>query len=329
MQRLWLSILQSFHALSPARRRFVLIAGSLAALCLLTLLTTSRNEKLSPSHTPATANQTVAGNAEFLPEESYAGVDHKEVSKIAALPAPDYDLHGTRPLSAAGEPRIAYAAELAVLTKEFAHSRSSMEEILERHRGYTAKLRMVGQTSGSTLSATLKIPASEYASALADLKSVGNVERDEEVADEIVQQRGDLEARLQNAQNTERRFQQLLKDRNSRSTDLASMQRQLAALHNDIAQLEAQRNTFDNRVVFSNIHFALREERIIPAESISAQLRGAVAAGLSDAAHSLSALLLILATYGPSFLLWAAILFFPVRKLWRRWHLSYPRAQAA
>src|SRR5258708_3396587 len=32
-------------------------------------------------------------------------------------------------------PMIAHAAELAVATKEFAHSRSTLEEILERHHG--------------------------------------------------------------------------------------------------------------------------------------------------------------------------------------------------
>ncbi len=158
-----------------------------------------------------------------------------------------------------------------------------MEEILEKHRGYTARLRMIGHSSGSILSATLKVPASEYSSALADLKAVGNIEQDEEAADEIVQQRGDIEGRLQNAQNEERKLQLLLKDRDSKMLDPAALDRQLTALHNEIVQMELQRHTFDNRIVFSNIHFSLREQREIPVESISAQLRAAANAGLSDA----------------------------------------------
>src|SRR6266851_3715764 len=104
------------------------------------------------------------------------------------------------------EPRIAYSAELSVVTKEFAHSRSSLEEILDRHRGYVAKLRMVGQPSGSVLSATLRVPSSEYRSALTELKGVGLVDHEEEAADEITQQHGELEARLVNAQNEEQRL---------------------------------------------------------------------------------------------------------------------------
>jgi hypothetical protein len=187
---------------------------------------------------------------------------------------------------------------------------------------------MVGHPSSSTLSAALKVPASEYASALADLKSIGNVEQDEEAADEIIRQRGDIEARLENAQNNERRLQQLLKDREGKSIDPASVERQLAALHSDIVQMELRRHSFDDRVVFSNIHFSLREEHDAPAESISAQLRNAVAAGLYDAARSLSALLIVLVTYGPSFLLWAALLFFPARYVWRRTRVPLARETA-
>src|SRR5262245_3495115 len=204
-----------------------------------------------------------------------------------------------------------------------------MEEILENLRGYAAKLRMVGHPSSSTLSATLKVPASEYSSALSDLKSIGNVEQDEETADEIVQQRGDIEARLQNAQNAERKLQLLLKDRDSTVLDPAALDRRLTALHNDILQMELQRHSFDNRVVFSNIHFSLREEHEAPVESISAQLRSAAGSGLSDAVRGLSAILIVLVSYGPSLILWAAVLFFPARYLWRRSRPATPVREAA
>jgi hypothetical protein len=86
-------------------------------------------------------------------------------------------------------PMIAHAAELAVATKEFAHSRSTLEQILERHHGYAAKLRMVGQPSASMLTATLRVPSTEFTAAVTDLKTLGNVEGEEQTADEITQQR--------------------------------------------------------------------------------------------------------------------------------------------
>ena len=70
-----------------------------------------------------------------------------------------------------------------------------VEDILERHHSYAAKLRMVGQPTGSELTATLRVPSSEFAEAVNDLKTLGNVEREEQTADEITQQHADLEAR--------------------------------------------------------------------------------------------------------------------------------------
>ncbi len=78
---------------------------------------------------------------------------------------------------AGGVPRVTYSAEVGISTKEFVRARSTMEEILERHRGYVAKMRMMGQSSGSVLSATLRIPATEYALALSELKAIGNWNR--------------------------------------------------------------------------------------------------------------------------------------------------------
>ncbi|HWZ96828.1 MAG TPA: DUF4349 domain-containing protein [Candidatus Dormibacteraeota bacterium] len=323
----WHFISQEFVALSPARRRILLVAGSLVVLCLLTVLTSQHGMSkriLIPPQALATHEFENYAKSQTDTSSSFINNDAamKSLNAAEALSRGQY-------LSATGaEPRIAYSAELAVITKNFVHARSSMEDILEKHRGYAAKLRMVGQPSGSTLSATLKVPASEYPSALADLKSIGNVEQDEEAADEIVQQRGDIEARLQNAQNNERRLQLLLKDHDGKIIDLASIERQLATLHGDIVQMELQRHSFDNRVVFSNIHFSLREERDAPVETISAQLRSAAGSGLADAIHGLSALLLVLVSYGPSFVLWAAVLFFPARYLWRHSRVPLVRESA-
>lgn len=317
MRLSWQSIAQGFQSLSPARRRILLISGSLVVLCLLTVITSQRQKSTSsPPLQKTLATREFENYATNLSTDAESLMGNKQAARIP--PASESLSRNPYLLSEKGEPRILYSAELAITAKNFVHARSSMEEILEKHRGYAAKLRMVGQPFGSTLSATLKVPASEYPSALADLKAIGNVEQDEEAADEIVQQRGDIEARLQNAQNEERKLQLLLKDRDSKILDPAELDRRLTALHNDIVQMELQRHIFDNRVVFSNIHFSLREEHETPVESISTQLRNAAGSGLSDAVRGLSTILIVLVSYGPSFILWAAVLFFPARYLWRR-----------
>ena len=246
-----------------------------------------------------------------LQEEAAAtrGELKAQFGREAPLPAP--------PMSA-GNPLIAHTAELAVATKEFGRSRTSLEEILERHRGYAAKLRMVGQKSGSVLSATLRVPSTELSGTVSDLKALGDVEREEQAADEITQQHADLEARLTNARNTLQRLQLMLKQQTYPDGNVRELQRQIANISAEVARLEAERQGSEQRVVFANVFFTLRETVAAPAESFGGQLRAALASGFGDATASLSMLLVFLIGRGPVVLLWCAILWLPVRWVWRR-----------
>src|SRR5215813_10137488 len=327
MQRFLQSIAQPFLALFRAPRRLALVAAGLITLCVLTFLT-SHSSPVMIKKTPVGSSSAVTENMPAFEEPDklidLSRADNAERSRIAGglqsqayLSSLPNDSHN-----------IAYSADLGVITKDFLHARSSMEEILDRHRGYASRLRMAGHPSGSSLSATLKVPATEYSSALADLKSIGDVQQDEEAADEVIQQRGDIMARLQNVQNNERRLQELLKNRDDKSIDVDYVRRQLVALHAEIVRLELQRNSYDDKVVFSSIHFSLREARETPAETVSAQIRRAAASGLTDVVATLSAFLVFLVGYGPSFLLWGAIIFFPARYLWRRTRTPLARETA-
>lgn len=217
MKSPWLSQIPGFRSLSPAQRQILLAGASLLGLVLLTFHAATTGNK-SPQPGPAPISRTATETTSPLSVDVKTNI-LKEVSP-APMSSLAYEARTGEVAGVAGGPRITYSAELSVVTKEFARARLSMEDVLERHRGYTAKLRMVGQPSGSTLAATLRVPATEYRSALAELKAVGDVERDEESADEIAQQHGDLEARLQNAQNNERRLQQWLKDSSDKGPHL-------------------------------------------------------------------------------------------------------------
>jgi hypothetical protein len=315
------SIVVRFRAISPAQRRLV-FAGCLLAVVFLLFFTAANRVVRPGQHASPLSPNGGSLTGEVLPPDGVrsTGGDRKEVGALAPLGMLN-ERYSAAPVDSANafrEPRIAYSAELSVVTREFAHSRSSLEEILDRHRGYVAKLRMVGQPSGSVMSATLRVPSSEYRSALSELKAVGLVEHEEEAADEITQQHSELEARLVNAQNEEQRLQKLLQNRPDKSYDSASLSRQVALLRSEIERIETERSASGSRVSFANVFFSLREERTSPAETIGAKLRNAAVGGLSDALESVSTILLFLASRGPFLAFWAALLYFPARFFWRR-----------
>ena len=325
------SIVVRFRELFPAQRRLLLAGSLLASVSLLFIFASSKGVAPVHQYVPFAPYRGSQNSENASPDGIRSlGVDPKEATALMSSRLPPAVYPGG-PGDSAGlfpEPRIAYSAELSVVTKEFAHSRASLEEILERHRGYVAKLRLVGQPSGSVLSATLRVPSSEYRSALTELKAVGFVEHEEEAADEITQQHGELEARLVNAQNEEKRILRLLQDRTGQTNDSGTLQRQVASLRREIERMETDRYASGSRVSFANVSFSLREERTTPAETIGAKLRNAAVSGLSDAFESISTILLFLASRGPFLALWAALFYFPARFFWRRYQQTHAPASS-
>lgn len=294
----------------------VLAIAAVGAICLVLLSVAHRAFR----HEPQGIRQAPTFSQSSAP-------DFKDSEKPAAIPRP-------QALSSAGsvdtatimpERMMAQAAELSLSTQDFPRSRSSLEEILDRHSGYIARLRMEAQPSGSVLSATLRIPSSELGRALIDLKSLGHVEREEQTADEVTQQRSDLQARLLSARSSLRRLEETFKQPSSKFIDEVEVQRQIARLRAEIDRLEAEQHALETRVAFSNVLFSLHEEHTAVAESLAAQFRTAAVEGLSDAAHTVAAIVLFLVEYGPSLLLWVVILILPARFLWKRskqWNAS-------
>ncbi|HKI11839.1 MAG TPA: DUF4349 domain-containing protein [Candidatus Acidoferrum sp.] len=325
MRNAIVSLLAKYRSLSPVRRGLIVVLAIFAGLLIFARISPQPMDKKGQAI--ASIPDTEMTTPELQTEASHAREELKESTRVMPMPRAPMDYGGfpngkVAVMTPPVEPLIAHTAELAVATKEFAKSRSSLEEILDRHRGYVAKLRMVGKPTGSTLSATLRIPSSEYGATLSELKTLGQVEREEEAADEVTQQRADLEARLTNAQGTLHHLQELLKRQTYPDRNVMELQRQIASVNADINRLEADRLTAEHRVVFANVLFALREEITPPTESLGAQLRNAAATGFSDAVLSLSALLMLLISRGPVFLLWIAILYLPARFAWRRWRHS-------
>lgn len=327
MRNAIVSLLAKFRTLSPVRRGLFVVLAIFAGLLIFARISPQPGKETA--HPGASITNAEMATPQLQTEAGHTREELKEYAKMSAPPLDSGGLPASRlgGMMLPGDPLIAHTAELAVATKEFAKSRSSLEEILDRHRGYVAKLRMVGKPTGSTLSATLRIPSSEYGPTLSELKTLGQVEREEEAADEVTQQRADLEARLTNAQSTLHHLQQLLKQQTYPDHNVMELQRQIASVNADINRLEADRLTAEHRVVFANVLFALREEITPPTESLGAQFHGAAIAGFSEAAMSISALLLLLIGRGPVFLFWIAILYLPVRFAWRRWRPAELRGE--
>jgi len=120
---------------------------------------------------------------------------------------------------------IARTVSLSIVVKDFATARVSLDSILARHRGYAAQLTAAtAEHAPRSLQASLRIPAPELASVLAELKSLGRVGNESQSGEEVTQQHTDLVARLQNSRETEERLRAILQQRTGKIEDVLQVE---------------------------------------------------------------------------------------------------------
>jgi len=228
------------------------------------------------------------------------------------------------PLSAPAAPMVARTATLVVTTREFDRARAGMDEMLKIHHGYLASLNISAPAgAGRSLTATLRVPDGELAAALTGLKPLGRVESEQQNGEEVSEQYVDLESRLANARNTELRLTNILRDRTGKLSDVLDVERELDRVRGEIERMDAEKKGLAKRVDFATLTLTVNEvyqERLeaVPG-STAGRFRNAAVEGYRNMVAGVVGLGLLLATAGPTVLLWAALLFFPVRWAWRRW----------
>jgi len=229
---------------------------------------------------------------------------------------------------AANGPMIIRTAEVSLITKEFDKARTNLEAILNRHRGYLGQLQAGGNTgSGRTLTATLRVPADQLDATLNEVKTLGRVVSESQSGEDVTSQYVDLQARLDNARNTESRLTDLLRNRTGKLSDVLAAERELDRVRGEIEQMEAERKSMASQVGYATLNAAIAEDyqaqlQVVP-PSTSTRLGNAAVEGYRSMVDGVVSLILFLLSSGPSLLLWGTILFFPARMVWKRLRRSF------
>jgi chromosome segregation ATPase len=222
---------------------------------------------------------------------------------------------------------IARTASLTLLTKDVDATRAALEDVVRRHRGYSAQLTAAGESGRARkLSATFRVPADQLDAALAEMKKLARVEQESQGGEEVTEQYVDLTARLSNARKTEERLTEILAQRTGKLSDVLAVEEEISRVRETIERMEAELKRLQNRVSYATLQVELREEykaelQITP-PSIGSRLRNSLVDGYRAAADSLVGLVLFLLNVGPFLLLWGLILFWPARYAWRRFRTA-------
>ena len=220
-------------------------------------------------------------------------------------------------------PMILRTAQITVIAASLDKARVGVDEIIQRFGGYIGDLNVTSPSDGPRkLTATLRIPAGQLDAALAEVKKLGRVESESQSGQDVTAQYVDLEARLGNARNTERRLIDLLNQRTGKLSDVLEVETELGRVREEIERMEGERRLMTKQVEFATVTATLSEEYKTPAhplpDSLGTRFRNAAVDGYQSVVSFFIEVLLFVVSDGPILVVWAAILFFPVRWAYRR-----------
>ena len=184
--------------------------------------------------------------------------------------------------------------------------------MLEQPSDDTADVNVLGQTgSGRTLSATLRLPADQMDSALAEIRRIGVVQQETQNSSDVTSEYVDLQARISNSRNTEQRLVNLLRERTGKLSDVVDAERELSRVRQEIEQMEAQQKNLYNKVQYATVQVQVSEEYHAKIDSTvpspGTRIRNAAIEGYRIAAESVLGFALFSLRVAPALLLWAAL----------------------
>jgi hypothetical protein len=155
--------------------------------------------------------------------------------------------------------QLVRAAWLRVVVPELAGAAEQVEAILARHGGL---VQHSTAESDLRLHLVLRVPAPALDRVLAELRGLGEVEREQvssaDVTDEVI----DLDARLANLLAVRDRLRGYL-ERAQELTDVIAVERELTRVQSEIDSLTARRDRVRGDVAMSQVNLRLRRRRVL------------------------------------------------------------------
>ncbi|MGA2047436.1 MAG: DUF4349 domain-containing protein [Terracidiphilus sp.] len=221
-------------------------------------------------------------------------------------------------------PMIARTVDLNIVVKDFPAARTALDAIVLRHHGYSAHLSATTTDNAPRiLQNSLRIPSTEVASAVSEIKSLGRVVGESQSGEEVTQRHADLAARLQNSRETEQRLRDILAQRTGKIEDVLQVEEEIARVRGEIEGMESEQKTLEHRVDFASVDLYLNEEYKeqfgTPSTPASTRIGNAFVTGLRNAASMLLGMVLFIEEAGPVVLIWLVILGVPALVVWRRY----------
>jgi hypothetical protein len=229
---------------------------------------------------------------------------------------------------------IARNADLRMRCPSFEHSVAALHQIVSAHHGYLEDLRTESRSGfGRSLSAMLSVPSDDFDAALSDLQKLGRVEAIDQEGEDAAVKLATAARSFASARTNLARLQKLQHDQKGELRDAVALEKDIAQADEAVAVAERQREGLLSTVAQAHIRVSFVEDYRAPLQISFAgtllPIRNALTEGIDGIFSSLSLVLGILLSYGLPLCFWFALLYLPLRALWRRFRRATPAPSAA
>jgi hypothetical protein len=240
--------------------------------------------------------------------------DRSAPAAAAMAPAPQdakaAGLPGATGAARAADPQRALrvTVETSVVVDDVAAAARSIRDVTASSGGYVGVAHASSNGGSSSAYFELHVPSTKLAELRSAVGKLGEVTSDGEKAEDVTEQRADLDARVRNAHAQEKRLLELLGDRTGALADVVTVEKEIAGVRETIERMEAQQRVLEGQIAFATVKVSLssRADALVvvgPGHRVA----GAVVDGVSTAGSFLVGLAVVVASAGPTALLVAAI----------------------
>jgi len=164
------------------------------------------------------------------------------------------------PVAVPTERKVIRNGSLTVVVRALDEALSAIRSATEKAGGYVTNESQDRDTWGVRHgSITCRVPAAALDRTLAEFQSLGKVESVSVTAEDITEQYFNLEIRLRNQQELEKRFRALLDRPGNKVSDLLEIEGQMARVRGEIDELEGRKRFWDSQVSLSTLTVQLHE----------------------------------------------------------------------
>lgn len=223
---------------------------------------------------------------------------------------------------ALGGTKIIRTVRIRITVKDFDAVRPAVDRILRDVSGFVGDVQTLdAQDAARSLHATLRVPVARLEEVVRGLRALGRVTDETQSGDDVTERVVDIEARLANARNTEKRLGEVLRNRTGKVSDVLEVEREINRVREEIERLDAERTNLERRVTYATVTLDVTAARQATLDlepvPLGTRARNAAVDGVRTAFESASGAFLWMLRAGPPLLLWLAILWWPVRRLIR------------